>query len=96
MVSKIMFDDGRTVELSKETTERLRKELLKPERIPIVRLAKNSSENDRVLLNIPDEFLADKFKGCVLCLDKRGYRTNKRHKTSDDFNVFYSSVKEIF
>lgn len=31
MANRIVFDDGKTVELSKETTERLRKELLKPE-----------------------------------------------------------------
>lgn len=96
MANKIVFDDGKEVELSKETTERLRKELLKPKRIPIVRLAKNSFEDDRVLLNIPDEFLADKFKGCVLCLIKSGYRANKRPKDNDDFDVFYSNVKEIF
>lgn len=30
-MSKIVFDDGKEVELSKETTERLRKELVKPE-----------------------------------------------------------------
>jgi len=96
MASKIMFDDGRTVELSKETTERLRKELLKPERIPIVRLAKNTVEDDRVLLNIPDDCLADKYKGMVLCFEKNGRRANKRPKDSDDFNVFYNNVKEIF
>lgn len=31
MSNKIVFDDGREVELSKETTDRLRKELIKPE-----------------------------------------------------------------
>lgn len=31
MASKIVFDDGREVTLSIETTERLKKELLKPE-----------------------------------------------------------------
>jgi hypothetical protein len=31
MSNKIVFDDGKEVELSKETTERLRKELVKPE-----------------------------------------------------------------
>lgn len=35
MASKIVFDDGKIVELSKETTERLRKELSKPEMLKV-------------------------------------------------------------
>lgn len=59
MSNKIVFDDGKEVELSKETTERLRKELVKPEpyQFKAGDVAKNPSSWTpvRIIVNVDGE-----------------------------------------
>lgn len=57
MMAKIVFNDGKTVELSKETTERLRKELLSPEFVNVrsnLRISKRKNSCNPIIMGITE------------------------------------------
>ena len=63
MANKIVFDDGKEVELSKETTERLRKELVKPEPLKAGDVVK-APNGFRVIVKSPIDGKLQAFSMC--------------------------------
>jgi len=74
-MSKIFFDDGKEVELSKETEKSLREQLCKPKSVPVISLAMPN----RIIIRLKKYVLdgltyskAESSKGCSFSLDKTG------------------------
>ncbi len=95
MTATIRFNDGKEVELSEETTKKLRAELVKPEH-PIVTVCNFLDVKDnRLILNLPDDILADRYKGDIIVINKQGHKCNRCDKNGS-FVSTYTNKRKVF
>ena len=89
MGNKIVFDDGKEVELSKETTERLRKELVKP---PYQFKAGDVAKNPSVWIDDPFRIIID-VEGELKSYDRKGRYFSTGQKAFEREN--YQKIGEL-
>lgn len=92
-MAKITFNDGKEVVLSEETTKKLRDELLKP-KYPIATVC-YYYDMKRLILNLPDQYLAYDYKDKVLILDEKGYCPGTFSKTAK-LPSSYTRCEKVF
>lgn len=97
MSSKIIFDDGKEVTLSKETTERLREDLITPEFVDIrshFRISKRKSSCNPIVMGIkkygfiPEPFnnMPEEYRFVLLDKEKAQETVNVLQKMIDNLN----------
>jgi hypothetical protein len=86
----------KTITVSDETYEKIREQIEKEEKgkkhYPLVT---GTEDEHRIILNLPDRFLAKQYQGKVIVLDRSGDYCNERQKPAE-FGSLYRDEVQIF
>ncbi len=95
MAATIRFNDGKEVELSEETTKKLRAELVKPEH-PIATVCNFLDGDKRLILNLSEYLLIDRYKHQLIVLDENGGSCYNSILKSEPLPNYYKNHKKVF
>ena len=93
--------DGTVIKISDETEAELRKAFEpKPEPRPTVTIGKLhrsaiGGAYDRIIINLPDVYLADDWKGHVIVFDAQGCKINSLIGDETELNKYYYDEREV-
>lgn len=87
---------SKTITISDETYEAIKDQIEKTEGSELLAAISLMGDCPRLILNLPDMILSDRYKGETISINMDGCVCNSKEKKRYKINPFYGDEKQVF